>query len=332
MKETAGNLSRDYFFDNLRLFLMFIVVLCHGIETIRNTSEVIILFHEVLLSFVMPMFVFLTGYFAKSMADENSPKRLQIINIILLYVITQATKMHILGYNSFLKPSYGNWFLVAIIVWYMILPLVSKLSPTIVLSTGIIAAILIGIDPQANTVLQTSRVVCFFPYFMLGFYCTNAQAAWIKSPSIRKIAFCVLLFTLGGCIGFWLDLAPLGILHANLSYAQMEIPNALGCMLREGWYIVSLLICFGITAIIPRKQLKISVYGSRTLPIYIIHTVVYAYIKSNTSWFPMVGKLGSPYISIITFIVISMIVVAVCGNRYFANWFNSFMKYDFSHI
>ncbi|MBE6939612.1 MAG: hypothetical protein E7457_02160 [Ruminococcaceae bacterium] len=36
-----GTASRDAYFDNLRLFLMFIVVLCHGLETMRNAPLII---------------------------------------------------------------------------------------------------------------------------------------------------------------------------------------------------------------------------------------------------------------------------------------------------
>ena len=50
-KETA--LQRDPFFDNLRAILMFVVALCHGIENVRKYSPVIIIFHEILLCFVI---------------------------------------------------------------------------------------------------------------------------------------------------------------------------------------------------------------------------------------------------------------------------------------
>lgn len=321
--------SRDAYFDNLRLFLMFVVVLCHGLETMRNTSDKIIAIHEVLLSFVMPLFVFVSGYFAKGMAKENSPKRLRILNLVVLYCIAQILKNLIAGYDSFLKPTYGNWFLVGLIVWYTILPLADKLKPALVIITAIVASMFIGIDPHANTVLQTSRVVCFFPFFMLGFYLDKNQIELIKQDTIRRIGCLILLGSIIFCLSVWNHTVPLGIMHADKSYETMKLSIIEGFGMRLGWYALATIMGFGVMSIIPKNHLPITVIGTRTLPIFIIHTLLYLYLSKRIGFFKLLGGISNGYLRLGSVILLSIAIVLICGNKFFAKPFDQFMGYDF---
>lgn len=329
MPENTKQSVRESYYDNVRFVLMFIVVLCHSLETMRGASDKIAYLHELLLSFCMPLFVFLTGFFAKGMAKPGTPKRTRILNIAFLYVIVQLLKMAIAGYTSFLKPAYGNWFLIGMIVWYAVLPLVAKLKPAAVMTLSILFALLIGMDPYANTVLQTSRVICFFPFFMMGFYLSKEQAEVLKNPKVRLLGVVILLVTAVFCLTVWRELTPLSMMHANKSYPQMKVSNLEGCVMRLVWYLFATAAGFGVMCIIPRKETKLTVFGTRTLPIFIIHTCLYLFISQKTDFFATIAGFSNGYLLLTTVLTYTFIVTIICGNKYFNQAFNWFMGYDF---
>ena len=86
MRTSAGNAvapaptgvkARAPFFDNLKGILIFLVVFGHFILPVNNTLVVSAIFEFIYL-FHMPLFVFITGLFAKS-AVRNGRLRVELI-------------------------------------------------------------------------------------------------------------------------------------------------------------------------------------------------------------------------------------------------------------
>ncbi len=74
--------QRLYKFDNIRFLLMFLVILGHLLEVIH--SEVGSQLYRVIYSFHMPLFIFVSGYFAKY------DRRKILINFIYPYLLFQS--------------------------------------------------------------------------------------------------------------------------------------------------------------------------------------------------------------------------------------------------
>lgn len=332
MSDLQKSASRDAYYDNLRLFLMFCVVLCHCLELMRDGATFLAQFHEVILAFVMPLFVFVTGFFAKGMAKADSPKRMRIWNIALMYVIAQAIKMAISGGGSFFKPSYGNWYLMCMVVWYTILPLVAKFKPAIAIGLSVIAAVLVGMDPVDPAVFQLSRVFCFFPFFLMGFFFTKEQAAELRKPAVRKIGWLILVAVIAFDLLVWQKETPMSLMHAAKNYATLKITNWEGCGMRLAWYLLCSVMGFGVLSVIPQKETKLTVLGTRTLPIFIIHTCVYLYLTKHTEFFELIKAVPNEYLRIGCALLLSLVVTLVCGNKYFAKLFDWIMSYDFCHL
>ena len=326
---TKPTAQRDYFFDNLRFFLIFCVVLCHGIETIRGTSEIIATFHEIILCFCMPLFVYVTGYFAKSMAKHDSPKRSKIINICLLYLICQVIKCSIYGGFSLLRPSYANWFLIGLIVWYFTLPAISKFKPKWTIAITVVFAVIIGTDPHANDILQLSRVIGFFPFFLLGYYTPKDFSAKLQSNKFRIIQAVIFILGIAAYLFIFNDFISTGILHSHKSYSAMHYTIAQGMTLKIWWYVFAALMSFGVLSIIPRKKYFFSKLGARTLPIYIIHTILYRWITCCTDFFDHIAAADN---TLIICIVFSAVVTLVCSIKIFDIAFNKFMGLDFKFL
>lgn len=56
--------ERDYFFDNLKAVLIYLVVLGHFLLPIRGANPLVEV-KRLIYVFHMPLFVFVSGYFAK---------------------------------------------------------------------------------------------------------------------------------------------------------------------------------------------------------------------------------------------------------------------------
>lgn len=329
MSDTNKVPTRDSYYDNLRLFLMFIVVLCHGLEVTCGTSEGLTDLHKVLLSFCMPLFVFMTGFFAKSMAVDGGPKRMRIYNIVLMYVIAQGIKMLIGGSYKFLSPKYGNWFLLAMIAWYAVLPFMAKLKPAVVMTGSFAAAFLVGMDPDATSVFSISRLVCLFPFFMMGFYLPKEQAPRLREPKARILGICLLILGIFLCLTGWNDMASRGVLHFHKTYKQMEMSFWKGSILRLLRCVMALIMGYGIMSIIPNKQTKLTVLGTRTLPIFVVHTCFYYYLNNRTEFFPMITEMFPAGQRLAIIFILSVVMTIICGNKYFAKVFDKIMGYDF---
>lgn len=329
MNTTPGKPVRDSYYDNLRIFLMYVVVLCHSLEVIRKTTESIIYAHEILLSFCMPLFVFLTGFFSKSMSDAGSPKRMRILNISLLYIIVQLIKMAIANYTSILLPAYGNWFLVGLIAWYLILPLVKKMKPAIPIIFSILFALYFGTVPHSNDIMQLQRVICFFPFFLIGFYVSKEQLEIIKKPSTRVVGLLIFVCVAIFYVTFWSDVTPLSIMHGNKTYSVMGLSSKEGIIMRAIWYILSILSSFGVMCIISRKHNFLTKFGTRTLPIFILHTCLYLYLSVHTNFFSIIASIPNELIMIGVVLLYSAVVTILCGIKPLAKLFDWFMAYDF---
>ncbi len=319
--------TRDYFIDNLKGLLIFLVVFCHGLEQVTDSSDFNLTIHKLILCFVMPSFVFVTGYFAKSMAIENNPKRIRIYNFILLYIIMQAVKRYILGGSSFLKPAYANWFIWACIVWYTILPLATKLKPVYGMVSTVLAGLLCGLDPTVSSTLQISRVICFFPYFLLGYYISPEIFKHIENLTARKYEFGILIASIILCL-LWTQDTPYGILHANKSFEQMDYSFWEGIIKRFSWYILTILCFVGLAAIVPRRENRLSFLGTRTLTIYVFHTIFYA-ILLQTIFF---NSISSYYGTLLYITALSICVTFIFGSRFFQGLLDILMKYDLRHL
>ena len=76
------NKERDYFFDNLKAVLIFLVVLGHFLLPIHGES-VLVVVKRLIYVFHMPLFVFVSGYFAKKIYKNGQYNFKKILYLCL---------------------------------------------------------------------------------------------------------------------------------------------------------------------------------------------------------------------------------------------------------
>lgn len=121
--------QRDYFFDNIKGFLIILVVFGHAIRYLafKRNSTVLLGLFMLIYSFHMPLFIFISGFFSKK---TNSSK---LINLVCTYFLWQMiitpgfiaifTNKTFIGYSkSFFEPYETHWYLVSLLIWRLITP------------------------------------------------------------------------------------------------------------------------------------------------------------------------------------------------------------------
>ena len=122
MQNSIPDPGRDHQFDNIRLILIFFVIFGHLIEYFAAGG----ILYRWIYSFHMPVFIFVSGYFAKF-----DPKKI-VCNILVPYVLLQIL------YTAFDRLLYGNapfrlqfttpywllWYLLSLFCYYLLLPLI----------------------------------------------------------------------------------------------------------------------------------------------------------------------------------------------------------------
>lgn len=126
-------------------------------------------------TFHMPVFVFVSGLFSKS-AIKNG--RLQVNKVISYLILFYALKifLHVIRMPfgiikefSFFSEASVPWYMFAMAAWICLIFLLRKVKLPILLPISIAASLAMGYLPYEQDVLCFSRVVIFFPLFLVGY-------------------------------------------------------------------------------------------------------------------------------------------------------------------
>lgn len=81
-------MKREYFFDNARVILIFLVVFGHVIQSSTGDSKAMMALYQSIYLFHMPAMIFVSGYFAKGIWDKSYIMQL-IKKLIMPYMMFQ---------------------------------------------------------------------------------------------------------------------------------------------------------------------------------------------------------------------------------------------------
>lgn len=283
--------GRIYFFDSMKFCLILLVVIAH----FTYPGEGIGWFYKGLASFVitvpMPVFIFVTGFFSKSIIDKRTGrfKFERILQFLILYVFMTLVIFLINYYllqntssYKFFQPMNPAWYLWVCIFWYALIPVIHPLKPKYVMIGSIICALLIGMDPMVGDFMALERIVCFFPIFIAGYYVSQEQIEKLLKFGGNKIRVAALIFLVAFLIFcLWDPLNYASLKHIiSPHYAYKIIPalgplyDLTGPIARLGWYALSGLIIIAFMYVVPRYKTFYTKLGTRTLQIFIWHSIL----------------------------------------------------------
>lgn len=329
--------QRVYLWDNVKALLIFLVVLGHFVTQCTGKYEFAQQMFTLVYSFHMPLFIFVSGLFAKSSFKDGKLKVNKIISYLILYIALKLVifiESVVFGKNaSFNIFSEGGipWYMLAMAVFICATYVLRNIKPQILIMVSILLALLAGYENAIGDVLVLSRLFVFYPIFLLGFYTDSAKLAeFSRKPALRIASAVVLLaFVL---VTFFVD-NPLYFLRpmmtARHSYVKLGSPE-FGPLYRLGAYALGFIVSFAVICVLPNKKNKFSYIGAATLPIYFLHRPILYIIMDSGLGSVILGI--SPVYGIYIFFLLSVVLTLALSAPPLAKPFNRLMKLKYEKV
>ncbi|STQ70194.1 acyltransferase family protein [Hafnia alvei] len=302
---------RDAKLDNIRGFLIILVVLGHLIQvfTVRSNNAFSYVY-DIIYSFHMPLFIMICGLLFK---PDGFIKRASYVFII--YLIFQCLMMLPFWFKNGITienttyPAFSMWFLLSLSCWnvmYFYLKDVPYIFPA-----SLICCLAAGYIQANGYAFSYMRTISFFPFFIFG-------AKYLSSISTRGfinnkiISILMIIVTLSIYMLYITIIKPdYRVPHLILSYDLNNWFGFADLFYRALFLLFSFSLSVFIFSIFTDKNGIITRIGKHTLPTYIAQAVIIMYapflIKSQYNEFSI--QL------LIIFITISLSISIITGTK-----------------
>ena len=282
---------RSAYYCNLKLELLFLVILCHWIEPEIWSNPGLYGFYRLVYLFHMPLFVFLSGLFLK---DSRGCIR-QLRRMLPIYLVCQTIAVA-LGLAPWHTPWWILWYLLSLCCWLGLSALLLRIprGRWAILFLSLALACLAGKVSWIGRIFSLSRTIVFFPWFWLGILLPP------NSPWHR--------FRLPAILGLLL-------LRPEMSAATLWQAGPCDPGVRLLCYGQALLLCLAALSWCPRRRFPWTRAGADTLPAYLLHgplvwllrpishsipaTILFLYLTHKaTQWrgiYGIIGKEARPW-------------------------------------
>ena len=238
---------RNAYYCNLKLFLIWLVVLGHLIEPDIGSSPGLYRLYRWIYLFHMPLFAFVSGLFLKSSAHCLR----QLRRMLPVYLLCQSAAA-VLGLTSWHTPWWVLWYLLSLCFWLLAGALLLRLNrgKWLILALSFAAGCLAGQIDWIARPFSLSRTIVFFPWFWLGVL-LPPELPWhrLRLPAVAAA----------------LLLRP-GMPAVTLYQAAPCAP-----IVRLECYICALVLSALVLSWCPRRRFPWTRAGADTLPAYLLH-------------------------------------------------------------
>ncbi len=287
--------ERIKYFDNIKGLLIILVVFSHFLYEFQDN----ILLNNILKSiyfFHMPIFIFVSGYFSKNSSKNN------LLKLLFYYIVGNTILMwfSFLMYKtpfSLIEPYYSYWYLIALIFYRKFISYVKDIK--FILPISIFVAFIVGYFNEINNVLALSRIICFFPFFLLGYKLDRKYVDYFlkkRNNTIYILGYLfvfILILLITKCISF---------ISVN-DTMMLPYVSSSGIISRTIIFTLAFFMLICLLLIVPNKKIPfITLWGKNSLYIYIYHRIIILilieFINSNfNTWSYLI------IFSILTFII-----------------------------
>ncbi|MCY9787887.1 acyltransferase family protein [Nocardiopsis sp. EMB25] len=288
--------GRDARLDNAKFILVALVVVGHAVQPLTDYAPAGALYYWIYF-FHMPAFILISGYLSRNFdASSNRVEKL-VLSLAIPYLIFWTVHQAIYAVErgglpesmSVLKPTWTLWFLVALFLWRLSVPVWQRLRWPVAIAVVISV---FAATADLGTTLSLGRVLSFLPFFVLGLSLRREHFAhldrwWVRISSVVVLATtAVLAVPISDHLSrdwlFWRD-----------SLTDRDIDPLLPSMgLRLAFMVLALLMSVSVLALTPKRHTWMTKLGAYSLYVYLGHSVVLLLLK-NTAWYDvMSGPLG----------------------------------------
>lgn len=303
--------QREFYYDNAKFLLIFVVVIGHFITTFIG-NHVIEQIYIFIYLFHMPAFILVSGYFSKGFQRSGYVLKItkkilvpyllfQIIYSFYYYILLDKSELTIAIFN----PHWSLWFLLSLFCWHLLLFVFTKIKYS--LFVAVLIGLMVGYFDAIGGYLSLSRTFVLFPVFLLGFYMQKEHFQKLtsnKGKLLSAIAMIVMLFIIHYVL---IDL-PKEWMYGSKSYEELGAGWE-GGFIRLLYYGMSILMIFIFLAFVPTKEYFFTKWGARTLYVYLLHGFFIRYFRVS-SLVPYIKETHSYYLLLIFAIIVTLFLVS----------------------
>ena len=301
-----NNIKNNYFIDNIKFILIFLVVFGHLIERYIDTNSTLMGVYMFIYIFHMPLFIFVSGFLSKNI---NKSKKIFLSNLLVPYIILNiiwyTLAYFYTGETNFplLYPGWTLWFLLSLFFWRVSLKYLVKIK--YILPISFILGLIVGLVSNGS-ILSFSRTIVFLPFFLLGYYTDMEKLKKIDD----KVNIWLAILGVALFIGLALFIADNNridykFLYGSYSYSELGINLWQGILYRSLLYTSSIILSGFICAMTPNTKTFYTVMGKSTMYVYVFHIYVVLIIfyliprwdiHIITNWIIIISPLFITYI------------------------------------
>nr|WP_281291896.1 acyltransferase family protein [Streptomyces tailanensis] len=306
---------RDAFFDNAKYLAMVLVAVGHAWEPLRSDSRAAAALYIAVYTFHMPAFIVISGYFSRSF--DASPGRLRrlVTGVAVPYVIFEVAYSLFKRWAdddpghpiSLLDPWYLTWFLIALFVWRLTMPLWKVVRWPLPIALAI--AVLASVSPDIGDDLDLQRVLQFLPFFVLGLSLKPEHFQLVRRREVRLLAAPVFAGALA--VAYWA--APqmnAAWFYRRDSAQELAAPGWTGAVMTLALFGCSMVLVACFFAWVPGRRMWFTALGAGTLYGYLLHGFL-AKGSRFWDWYDH-GWLHQPLGEIAVTIVAAVIITVLC--------------------
>lgn len=323
--------QREYFFDNAKFILIFLVVFGHFLRSFIEESEIIYALYKVIYTFHMPAFILISGFFAKGFRKQGyilkMAKKL-ILPYLLFQTIYSLFYYFLYHQQEFtldpLVPHWSLWFLISLFFWNVMLYLFARFNSIYSITIALIIALTVGYIDSISSFLSLSRTFVFFPLFLLGYYLKKEHFYQLLSLKIKISSLIVsllvfILFYLFPNLDYeWL----LG----SKTYAEMDVQPVVAMFIRFSLYFLSLIMMASFFALVPKQQYFFTNLGRNSLYVYLLHGFIIRHFRVSD-----VKNYFTNLESILLLAAISLLITLVLSSKAVTSFTQPFIELEVSN-
>lgn len=298
--------GRDAALDNLKGILIISVVYVHLYDMLGQETKLLYAVRLTILAVQMPLFLFLSGYFGKHVEKRRRAALSEYLVPFLifntLYYLMRVSQTPTLKYGLF-RPLNMYWFLMTLLLIRLLMPELLRVRRLLPLS--VVLALIAGGDRFLGRTLSLSRTVCFLPFYLLGYYCTEQHIKRIRRVPVPVVLVCGAM---GAFLTLWLTdtLAP-DEKHSHPfqlvnSYTTQGLTPFEGIVFRLSLYLIAPLLGVMLIRLVPAGRGLLTRIGRGSMTVYLLHAFPMLWIIGHweklcallVKWMPELAAVQYP--------------------------------------
>ena len=304
--------QRDYLFDNYKAFLIVLVVIGHFIEKSYDNNLFLTTLKWLIVSFHMPAFIFISGYFSK----RRLPFRVLISKLVIPYLIFEilyyflyVVIIHKPTGLYLMYPKFSLWYLQALFFWRVLTAYVKKIPHYMIFT--IAAGLLIGCSGISGNLLSIPRTLVFFPFFLAGTDFNREKLTLLRTRRNRILAVILIAaFTVFLILNPYCRTVSPKVFYGRYNYHFLGQTVTEGILCRCVCYLIGFAMTLAVALLMSGRKTCYSYIGTRTMAVYLFHGLVYSTIKGSSGILSDIHSLAESLL-LILFCVALVILLSI---------------------